>query len=238
VSVGPGNVQSLCPRSTTRSRRVPCIMLLPVRHGSADPIHVLSQERDEGASSNPLFLTAGQRSAIPARPQSGLWPYREVSAESISADGSQLQEIREYMAMELPTAFGPQPIQRCGLVRYHARAYLRGVRKREDCCLQQSPAASFIAEITDAVPGCSLKVGLKSLSPECSLTEFEPPPPLAFGDDTTKTFFHKGFQRCILLVGQLASLFQKAVRYLYGCFHMADHIILYGKMSRAVPLRT
>jgi hypothetical protein len=39
-------------------------------------------------------------------------------------------------------------------------------------------------------------------------------------------------------VGQLASLFEEAIRYLYGCFHMGNRITRYAKMSIEIgPLR-
>jgi hypothetical protein len=38
----------------------------------------------------------------------------------------------------------------------------------------------------------------------------------------------------MLLGGKFPRLFQEAIRYLYGCLHMANHITLYGRMSRGV----
>ena len=35
-------------------------------------------------------------------------------------------------------------------------------------------------------------------------------------------------------LGQLTHFFKKAVRYLYGCLHMASHIMRYGNMSSNV----
>ena len=38
------------------------------------------------------------------------------------------------------------------------------------------------------------------------------PWPLAFGDNTAEPLFHKGLQSCLLLMGQLTSVREEAVR--------------------------
>ena len=203
----------------------------PWRRVFEDPIPVRSREWGGVAASNHLFQREEQGLAIPARLHTvqGLSP--EVLEERKSLDGSQWQETHEYTAMVSPMAPYPQPAQQSGHKRHHAMWHLRGAHKPEDCCLLQSPSASFIADISNLIPGCSCKMRLQSLSFERSFAELEPGPPLAFGDDTTKTFFHKRFQRRTLLICKPASLFQKAIRYLYGRLHMVNHIMLYCSMS-------
>jgi len=75
-------------------------------------------------------------------------------------------------------------------------------------------------------------VGLKSFSSERALAELELAPLPVFRYDTAKAFFHKGLKGRVFFGGKLAGLFQQAIGYLYGCLHMANHIILYGRMSR------
>jgi len=212
VPVYRGSVQSPCPQSRVLPHHVPCIRPLSGLHVSEDPIPARSREWGEAASSNHLLQKAGQCSVIQTRLQPARWLYREVSAESKSLDESQWQGIREYTAMVSPTTVAPQPIQQCGHMRYHAKGHLPGAHRPADWCLRQSPAAAFIADIANVLPGCSFEVGLKSLSPESGLAELEASPPLMFSDDTAKAFFHKGFQCRMLLGGKLPCLFQEAIR--------------------------
>jgi len=74
-------------------------------------------------------------------------------------------------------------------------------------------------------------VRLQTIALEGGLSETEPLTPFPFGNDPAETLLDKGLQRCSLSVGQLASLLKKAIWYLYGCFHIDSHIILYTKMS-------
>jgi len=74
-------------------------------------------------------------------------------------------------------------------------------------------------------------VRLQTVAPERGLSETEPLTPFPFGNDPTETLLDKGLQRCSLSVGQLASRLKKAIWYLYGCFHIDNHITLYTKMS-------
>ena len=231
VSVYPESGQSPCPQSTTRLRRAPCIMPLPWRRVFADPIPFRSREWGGVEASNPLFRREERGLEIPARLQTVQELSPEVLEEHKFSDESQWQGTRERTAMVLPTTPDPQPIRQSGHRRHHARGHLRGARKPEDCCLLRSPSASFIAEVSNLIPGCTCKMGLKTLSFEGNFAQFEPASPLAIGDDTTETFFHEGLQRRALLICKFASFFQKAVRYLYGCLHMHNHIILYGSMS-------
>ncbi len=75
---------------------------------------------------------------------------------------------------------------------------------------------------------------LQTLALKGGLSETESGAPFAFGDNPAEPLFDKGLQRCPLSVGQLASLFEEAIRYLYGRFHMANRITLYTKMSMAM----
>ena len=72
---------------------------------------------------------------------------------------------------------------------------------------------------------------LQTIALEGGLSETEPLTPFPFGNDPAETLLNKGLQRCSLSVGQLASLLKKAIWYLYGCFHIDNHIALYTKMS-------
>ncbi len=72
---------------------------------------------------------------------------------------------------------------------------------------------------------------LQTLALESGLSVPESGVPFAFGDNPAESLFDKGLQRRPLAVGQLASLFEEAIRYLYGCFHMENHITPYTKMS-------
>jgi hypothetical protein len=72
---------------------------------------------------------------------------------------------------------------------------------------------------------------LQTVALERGLSETEPLTPFPFGNDPAETLLNKGFQRCSLSVGQLASLLKKAIWYLYGCFHIDNHIARYTKMS-------
>ena len=231
VSVRPESGQSPCLRSTTQSRHVPCIMPPPWHRVFEDPIPVPSREWGRVAASNHLSQREERGLAIPATLHTVQELSPEVWEERKSLDGSQWQETHEYTAMVLPMTPDLQPIRKSGHTRHHAMGHLRGARKPEDCCLLQSPSASFIADVSNLIPGCSCQMRLKALSFECGLTEIEPAPPFAFGDDTAEPLFHEGFQRRMLLICKLAGLFQKAVRYLYGRLHMVNHIMLYGSMS-------
>ena len=66
---------------------------------------------------------------------------------------------------------------------------------------------------------------LQTVALERGLAEAESVTPFAFRDNPAKPLFHQGLQRCPLPMGYLAGLLKKAIRYLYGRFHMANHII-------------
>lgn len=72
---------------------------------------------------------------------------------------------------------------------------------------------------------------LQTVALESGLSKAEPSTPFAFRDNPAETLFDKGFQSCPLLVGQLAGLLKEAIWYLYGCFHMANHIIIYPDVN-------
>ena len=126
----------------------------------------------------------------------------------------------------------PQPIRQSGRRLCHAMESLPDVRKPEGCCPQRSCAPSFIAQLEDLVPGRSRKVRLQPVALESGLPEPEATAALTFRDSPTEALFDNGLHCCSLSVCQLSYLIVKTVWYLYGCFHMANHIILYGKMSR------
>jgi hypothetical protein len=68
---------------------------------------------------------------------------------------------------------------------------------------------------------------LEALAFEGGLAELESlgPAVLVFGHDFPEAFLDQGFQRRFLLSGDLSGLVEQAIWNMYGCFHMADHII-------------
>jgi len=75
-------------------------------------------------------------------------------------------------------------------------------------------------------------VRLQPLAPESGLPKPEATAPLTFGHNPPETIFDDSLHSGVFSLGQLAHFFKKAVWYLYGCLHMANHIIKYGDMSR------
>lgn len=72
---------------------------------------------------------------------------------------------------------------------------------------------------------------LQSVSLESGLSESETAAALALRKGPTETLFDNRFYGSLLTLCQLPHFFVKTIWYLYGCLHMANHIILYGKMS-------
>ena len=72
---------------------------------------------------------------------------------------------------------------------------------------------------------------LQPVSLESGLPESETSAALTLRKGPTETLFDNGFYGSLLSLCQLPHFFVKVIWYLYGCFHMANHIILYGKMS-------
>jgi hypothetical protein len=99
------------------------------------------------------------------------------------------------------------------------------VHKPEDCCPQRSCAPSFIAQVEDLIPGRPCEVRLQPISLETSLSESETANALAVRKGPTEALFDNGFYGSLLSLCQLPHFFVKIVWYLYGCFHMANHII-------------
>ena len=73
---------------------------------------------------------------------------------------------------------------------------------------------------------------LQPVALERGLPEPEAAAALTFRDSSAETLFDNGLHGCLLSVCQLSHFFKKAVWYLYGYLHLANHIKLYGKMSR------
>jgi hypothetical protein len=105
------------------------------------------------------------------------------------------------------------------------------VRKLKDCCPRRSCAPSFIAHVENLVPGGSREVRLEPVSFETGLPESERAASLSLREGPTETLFDNGFYGSLLSMCQPPDFFVKIVWYLYGCLHMGNHIILYGKMS-------
>jgi hypothetical protein len=68
-------------------------------------------------------------------------------------------------------------------------------------------------------------MSLQSVAFECSLSEPEAVTSLVLRNDPAETLFDKGLHGGPLSVGHLSGFFKEAVWYLYGCLHMANHII-------------
>jgi len=62
------------------------------------------------------------------------------------------------------------------------------------------------------------------------LAKFEPPTLLVLGYNPAQTFLDEGFQGGSLTMRQLACFFKNTIWYLYGCFHMYNHIMAYGRL--------
>ena len=60
------------------------------------------------------------------------------------------------------------------------------------------------------------------------LAKFEPAALFALGYNPAQTFLDEGFQGGSLPMRQLARFFKNTIWYLYGCFHMYNHFIVYG----------
>jgi len=223
--------QSPCRLSTVRSRHGPCIMPLSLRRVSADLKLDRSPAWAATASSNPLPQKAARGSVIRSRHQPGRWPYPEASGERIFLDESRWQGIREYTATVSPMVRDPQPIQQCAHRQYRAMGNLPDARKRVDCYPQRSCTPPFIAQVQNLVPGCSCEVRLQSFSLESGLTKPEVTAALPLRNNTAETLFDKSLDCRLFALGQFPHLIIKTIRYLYGCFHMANHITSYGMMS-------
>jgi hypothetical protein len=100
----------------------------------------------------------------------------------------------------------------------------------DPCC-----APAFIGQFANLVPGACDKVRLQPFAPESGLPKPEVTPPLTFRHDPPKTVFDDSLHGDVLSLGQLAHFFKKAVWYLYGCLHMANHIMKHGDMSSKEP---
>jgi len=105
------------------------------------------------------------------------------------------------------------------------------VRKPEDCYPQRSCAPSFIAHVEDLVPGGPREVRLQPVPLESCLPESETAATLSLRKVSTEALFDNGFYGSLLSLCQLPHFFVETIWYLYGCLHMGNHIILYGKMS-------
>ena len=223
--------QSPCRQTTTHSLRVADISSRCVRRAPGDRRRVRSGGLLAATASSLVIQRARQESVIKARPQSDRWPFPKVSEDYRFADGSRWQGIRECMATVSPMAHPPQPIQPSGRRRCHATENLPDVRKPEDCYPQRSCAPSFIAHVEDLVPGFPREVRLQPVPLESCLPESETAAALSLRKGPTEALFDNGFYGSLLSLCQLPYFFVKVIWYLYGCFHMANPIILYGKMS-------
>jgi hypothetical protein len=74
-------------------------------------------------------------------------------------------------------------------------------------------------------------VRLKAIAFERCLSKLKMATPLMLGNNAPQPFFDKSLKGSTLAVGQLPGFFEKPIWNLYGCLHVVNHIILYGKMS-------
>jgi hypothetical protein len=202
-----------------------------VRRVLEDPKCALPPELLAATSSSQMIQKALQDLAIPARPQPGQQPFPKVSADYRFADALRWQEIREDRTMVSPKEHDPQPVRPSGRTQNHAMENLLDGHKPEDYYPRRSSATSLIAQLNDLVPGCSREVTLQPLSLESRLSELETIAFLTLRNSPTETLFDNGLHGSLLTLRQLSHFIVKRVRYLYGCLHMANHIIGYGMMS-------
>jgi hypothetical protein len=66
---------------------------------------------------------------------------------------------------------------------------------------------------------------------ERRLSEPENAASLTLGDDQSEPFFYKRLQPGFLLGGYSTCVFKKAIRYMYGGFHVEGPVTEHGKMS-------
>ena len=78
---------------------------------------------------------------------------------------------------------------------------------------------------------------LKTMAFERSLAKLELFTLLTFGYDFAQSHLNKSFHGRVFLLRYKTRFLEKAVRYMYGCLHAYNHIILYGSMSRNVSVR-
>ena len=58
-----------------------------------------------------------------------------------------------------------------------------------------------------------------------------------FGYDFAQSHLDKGFHGRVFLLRYLTRFFEKVIRYMYGCLHTYNHIILYVSMSIIILLK-
>ena len=78
---------------------------------------------------------------------------------------------------------------------------------------------------------------LQSMAFERGLAKLEMLTLLPFRYDLAQSHLDKGFHGCVFLLSHLTRFLEKAVRYMYGCFHTYNHIMKYGSMSRSAAVR-
>ena len=86
---------------------------------------------------------------------------------------------------------------------------LPGGRTPENRCRQRSSAATFVGHFTDFLPGSACGVRLKALAFEGCFPEPKRTSLFPVIDGSAKAFLNQGLDGGLLLVGNLASLFQK-----------------------------
>lgn len=79
---------------------------------------------------------------------------------------------------------------------------------------------------------------LQAFAFERRLSEPESIAAFVLRDNPAETLFDEGLQGSPLPVGDLSGFLKETIWYLYGCLHMANHIIPDSEMSRAygVPI--
>ena len=97
----------------------------------------------------------------------------------------------------------------------------------------QSSAPSFVAQFANLHPGSAREVGLQTFPFKRGFSDPEPVSSLMLRNNPPETLFDEGLEGSPLSVGQLTSLFKEAIWYLYGRFHMANHIVADSEMSSA-----
>ncbi len=78
---------------------------------------------------------------------------------------------------------------------------------------------------------------LQSLAAETRIAKLKVLPATPLCDDAPEALFDEFFKGSPIALRQFARFFEEIVGDLYGCLHMANHIIPYGRPSNAKKVK-
>jgi len=108
------------------------------------------------------------------------------------------------------------------------------VRKPGCWCQGRSSAASPVRHFADFFPGSTNGIRLKPVAFEGCLSKLKRPFSFSVFNGPAQAFFNQGSNGGLLLAGDLASLLQERVRYMYGCLHTVICIPIYCSLSTEI----